>query len=141
MLLHASCVALSDKAVLIAGPPGSGKSDLALRLIDAGAQLIADDQTELQVIEQRLIAFTPASIAGLMEVSHMGLMKLPFVGPYPVALYVDLVGPAESLDRLPEKESVFFLDQAVPRLRLPSFAASTPAKIRSFLLYPSVTDD
>ncbi len=133
MLIHASCVAVNGKAVLLSGPPGIGKSDLALRLIDEGALLLSDDQTLLEREEGGLIAKPPASIEGLIEVRHVGLMRLPFVKAAPVALYVDLLGPDEQAERLPEPETIFFLDQPVRRLRLPSFAASTPAKIRMVL--------
>lgn len=140
MLLHASCIAIDDKAVLIAGPSGAGKSDLSLRLIDQGAQLIADDQTELRGEGSALIATAPASITGLMEVRHIGLMRLPCLRQAPVVLYVDLVASDEKLERLPEEETILLLDHTVRRLRLPAFAASTPAKIRAFLHYPLATD-
>lgn len=139
MLIHASCVAISGKGVLIAGPPGAGKSDLALRLIDEGAQLVADDQTELSLEDGMLYAAAPATIAGLMEIRHVGLMRLPQAGKTPVALYIDLSTPEEKLERMPEEEAVHLLDCPVKRLRLPAFAASTPAKIRAALLYASVS--
>lgn len=137
MLLHASCVALDGKAVLITGPAGAGKSDLALRLIDGGAQLIADDQTALHIENGVLLASPPPAIAGLFEVRHVGLVKMPYVMSVPVALYVELAPPDAKLERLPETDPVFLLDRPVPRLRLPSFAASTPAKIRAFLMHPA----
>jgi HPr kinase/phosphorylase len=140
MLLHATCVALQNKAVLLMGPAGAGKSDLALRLIDGGAQLVADDQTELSMEGQALMASAPASIAGLMEVRNIGLMKLPFMHSAEVALCVDLALATEKLERLPDKDTIFLLDQAVPRLRLHAFEASSLAKIRAFLLYPLATD-
>ncbi len=140
MLIHASCVAIQGKAVLIAGPAGSGKSDLALRLIDDGAQLVADDQTELQIEGQHLLALPPAAIAGFIEVRHIGLMRLPYIPKAPVALYIELAVPGVKLERLPDKDSIFLLDHAVQRLRLPAFVASTPAKIRALLLYPLATD-
>ncbi len=140
MLLHASCVAIAHKAVLIAGSAGAGKSDLALRLIDAGAQLVSDDQTQLHVEKDQLIASPPPAITGLFEVRHVGLMKLPFIQQAVVALYIELTASSQELERLPDNDKILLLDHAVPRLRLPSFAASTPAKIRAFLSYPLVTD-
>ena len=62
--LHASCVAIDGRAVLIEGRPGSGKSDLALRLIDRGAKLVSDDYTVLVRERDRLFAQPPATIAG-----------------------------------------------------------------------------
>jgi serine kinase of HPr protein (carbohydrate metabolism regulator) len=138
MLLHASCVAIDGRAVLLAGPSGVGKSDLALRLIDRGAQLVADDQTKLTVERGVLVASSPLPILGLLEIRHIGLMRLPFLAMAHVALYVELSVLDTALERLPEPDPVFFLDHSVQRLRLPSFAASTPAKIRAFLTYPMV---
>ena len=66
--LHATAVAIGGVAVLIEGPSGSGKSDLALRLIDRGAVLISDDQTLLIRAGSRLLARPPQTIAGKLEV-------------------------------------------------------------------------
>ncbi len=140
MLLHASCIAINNKAILLAGAPGLGKSDLALRLIDEGAQLVSDDQTEVRVESGVLLASPPPTIEGLFEVRHVGLLKMPFIGNVPVALYVDLVPLEERPERLPEAAKFFLLDHPVKRLRLPSFAASTPTKIRAALNHPLVTD-
>ena len=135
MLLHASCIAIGGRAVLLTGSPGAGKSDLALRLIDSGAQLVADDQTMLQREKDMLLASPPAAIAGMIEVRHIGLVKMPFVESIPVRLYVELTPLDARIERLPEPDSIFLLDRPVQRLRLPGFAASTPAKIRAVLLY------
>ena len=135
MLIHASTVAINKSAVLITGPAGVGKSDLALRLIDEGAELIADDQTFLSEEGDLLIASAPASIAGLMEVRHVGLLHLPHTLSAIVALYVELVPTAEELERMPEKQFITFADVKIRRIRLPAFATSTPAKIRAALKY------
>ncbi len=140
MLLHASCVVIGEKAVLLAGPPGAGKSDLALRLIDGGARLLADDQTILRCENDAIIVSSPPAIQGMIEIRHVGLVRMPFVASAQVALYVDLLGFDAAIERLPEPDFVFFLDHPVQRLRLPSFAASTPAKIRAALAY-TYTDD
>jgi serine kinase of HPr protein (carbohydrate metabolism regulator) len=136
MLLNATCIVLDKKGVLIAGPAGAGKSDLALRLIDAGAKLVADDQTELAIVKDDLVATPPASIKGLFEIRHVGLVRMPHAASAVVALYVELALLHEKLERLPEDANMFLLDRPVRRLRLPSFAASTPAKIRAALNYP-----
>lgn len=138
MLLHASCVAIHDKAVLITGPAGAGKSDLALRLIDAGADLIADDQTVLTPAKNSLIASAPDSIKGFFEVRHVGLLHMPFLPVAEVRLYVDLEGIDAVIERLPEPDFIVLENFRIPRLRLPAFAASTPAKIRAALAYPAV---
>ncbi len=141
MLLNVTCVSIDKKAVLIAGPPGAGKSDLALRLIDYGAELVADDQTELKREKGVLIASAPSSIKGLFEIRHVGLVRMTPIASAPVALYIELALLHEKLERLPEQNPMILLDHPVRRLRLPAFAASTPAKIRAALRYPLATDD
>jgi HPr kinase/phosphorylase len=140
MLLNATCVVIDYKGVLIAGPPGAGKSDLALRLIDAGAKLVSDDQTELKITKGTLVATPPESIKGLFEMRHIGLIRMPFAACATVALYVELALLHDKLERLPGEETISFLDRPVRRLRLPAFAASTPAKIRAALQYPTASD-
>ena len=133
MILHASCVAIETKGILLAGPAGVGKSDLALRLINEGAHLVADDQTELNLKNDQLIASPPAAIAGLFELRHIGLVKMPFEPFVRVALYIELLPLAEPIERLPDTDTVLLLGQAVTRFKLPAYAASTPAKIRAAL--------
>ncbi|MDR3424310.1 MAG: HPr kinase/phosphatase C-terminal domain-containing protein [Alphaproteobacteria bacterium] len=135
MFLHASCVAIGSKAVLLCGASGAGKSDLALRLIDGGAQLVSDDQTMLRCEGGVLFASPPPSIEGMIEIRHIGLVKMPFVSSVPVALMIELAGDDALLERLPEPDCVFLLDHSVQRLRLSAFAASTPAKIRAAVAY------
>src|SRR5262249_13386596 len=67
VLVHGTTVALQGEGVLLRGPSGSGKSDLALRLIDGGARLVADDQTEIERTPNGLMACSPATIAGKIE--------------------------------------------------------------------------
>jgi HPr kinase/phosphorylase len=136
MLLHASCVVIDKHAVLLAGAAGAGKSDLALRLIDEGANLIADDQTLLTQSGHVLMASAPASIAGLIEVRHIGLLRMDYRSMAPVALFVELAPSSENLERLPDESFITLLEVKIRKLHLPSFAASTPAKIRAALRYP-----
>ncbi|MDQ2103590.1 HPr kinase/phosphorylase [Azospirillum isscasi] len=115
--------------VLLRGPSGSGKSDLALRMIDAGALLVADDRVELRVDQGRLMARAPAALAGLLEVRGVGIMPIPAAAEAEVGLVVDLV-PRDAVERLPGEDAADLLDQAVPRLALCPFDASTPAKLK-----------
>ena len=98
--MQASAVAIAGRALLIEGPPGSGKSSLALALIDRGAGLIGDDAVTLTAQDGRLIASPPPNIAGLIEVRGVGLARLEVAAPAPVALILTLGGPPP--ERLPE---------------------------------------
>ena len=81
-LVHqASAVAIEGRALLIEGPPGSGKSSLALALIERGAGLIGDDAVTLTASEEQLIASPPPNITGLLEVRGVGLARLPVAPP------------------------------------------------------------
>ena len=100
LVLQASAVAIAGRALLIEGPPGSGKSSLALALIDRGAGLIGDDAVTLTPSGGRLIASPPPNSAGLLEVRGVGLAQLPVAAPAPVALILAL-GTADP-ERLPE---------------------------------------
>ena len=93
MLIHASCAARDGSGVLLTGPPGSGKSDLLLRLIDRGYSLVADDQVEIS----DGFASPPPSLEGLLEVRGLGIFRLPYTAPVPVKLTVFL----GQSDRLP----------------------------------------
>lgn len=90
-LLHqATCVAIAGRGVLIEGQPGSGKSSLALALIDRGAVLVGDDGVALTARSGRLLASPPAPTAGLIEIRNVGIVKLPFADGVPVALVLQL---------------------------------------------------
>lgn len=86
----ASCISLNGRAVLIEGPPGSGKSSLVLALIDRGGVLVGDDGVVLERRGSRLYASPPPAIAGLLEVRNVGLLEYPVVHDVPVALVLRL---------------------------------------------------
>ncbi len=129
ILEHATCIAIEGQAVLLRGASGSGKSDLALRLIDAGARLVADDQVRLRCRNGRLVASPPAALAGLLEVRGLAIVHLPYLDEAPVALVVDLVESGD-VERLPEAEAVELAGVVLPLVRLAPFEASAPAKLR-----------
>lgn len=133
VLVHATSVEIGGNAVLLRGPSGSGKSDLALRLIDGGATLVADDQCLLAAEGGRLFAAVPDTIAGLIEVRGVGVLRLPHRPRVPVCLLVDLVA-AEAVERLPEAAMAEFLGLRIPRLALAAFEPSTAAKVRLAML-------
>lgn len=131
--VHATAVALDTgghwRGVLLRGPAGSGKSDLALRLIDAGGRLVADDQCELSEHNGQVTVAAPARLAGLLEVRGLGIMRVPNLLQAELALLVDLA-PAEHIMRLPEPERETVLGTSLPRLDLAPFEASAIAKLR-----------
>ena len=129
LLLHASTVAIDGHAVLLRGPTGAGKFDLALRLIDAGARLVADDQSELSRRGDRIIARAPATIAGLIEVRGIGIVRLEALAEAPLALVVDLVA-AEAIERLPVRRTEPILGLSLPRIEVAPFEPSAAAKLR-----------
>ncbi len=138
MLLHASCVAIGGRGVLIEGPSASGKSDLALRLIDGGARLVADDQVEVAARDGRLHASAPAALAGLIEARGQGLFRLDPLPEVPLDLAVTLATPAE---RLPEPATRTLLGVDLPLVAIDPFEASAPARLRLVLSRPPAHTD
>jgi|SRR6185437_952983 len=127
--VHGTSVALGGDGILLRGPSGSGKSDLALRLIDGDGRLVADDQTELRLSGDEVFMAAPASIAGRMEVRGIGILRVPSVATAPLRLVVDLV-PSAAVERLPDPQTCDYLDRCFPLIRLAPFEASAPAKLR-----------
>ena len=129
MNLHATCVLIKDTGVLLRGPSGSGKSDLALRLIDQGAVLVADDRVLLRREGGQLLADPPDSLAGLLEVRGLGILRFPYRAPVPVGLVIDLEEP-DGIERMPEPETVSLLDKSIPLYRVTARETSAPIKVR-----------
>ena len=120
MQMHGSCVSRHGNGVLLIGPPGSGKSDLVLRLLGRGFDLVADDRVEIA----DGIARPPPPLAGLLEVRGLGIVCLPFVAETRLALMAELgaleprLPPPARRDRL-----------GLPCVRLDAAAASAPDRI------------
>ena len=129
MRLHATCLVVEETGVLLRGPSGSGKSDLALRLIDRGAVLVADDQVLLRRDGGKLLAQAPDILAGLLEVRGLGILKFPYRATAPIGLVIDLVAPAE-VERMPEPQTLSLLDASLPLYRVSALEPAAPIKVR-----------
>ena len=124
--LHATTVAIGGRGVMITGASGSGKSDLALRLIDRGAVLVSDDYTECIVQDGTVIASPPATIAGRIEVRGIGIVDMPHAPRAAVMLVVTL---GETVERMPEPHPKRVAGIDIPAIALAAFEASAPIKV------------
>jgi HPr kinase/phosphorylase len=129
---HGTAVALHGEAVLLLGESGSGKSELAARLIADGGVLIADDQVHLSYVNEegveRIMASSPANIAGILELHGVGLIRVPHLHSAPLRLVVRCdAGPVE---RLPERRKWICEGVPVEEVTLDARAPGTPAKCR-----------
>lgn len=129
--VHASAVSIAGHAVLISGRPGSGKSDLALRLIDRGAVLVSDDYTIITRSGKKLLASPPETIRGRIEVRGIGLVELPHETAVPVALVIDIDEP---VPRMPEPDRTRLIANIeVPLFALAAYDASAPIKVEQII--------
>ncbi len=117
MHLHASCAARGGDGVLLLGAPGAGKSDLLLRLLDRGFRLVADDRVEVS----GGLARAPETVAGLLEVRGLGILRLPHAPDARLVLAVSLDPPPGGRERLPHPARhpdpdlpLLWLDPALP---------------------------
>ncbi|QNM83035.1 HPr kinase/phosphatase C-terminal domain-containing protein [Sphingomonas sabuli] len=125
--VHATCVASAGRAVLILGPSGSGKSDLALRLLDRGFQLVSDDRTIISRDGGRLLASAPAQIAGKMEIRGFGIVDMESTEAVPIALAVELTS---EVPRMPQENAARqFLGTDLPLVLIDAMTASAPSKV------------
>ena len=127
--VHATCVSLDGMGLLIRGPSGIGKSDLALRLIDTGASLVADDRVDLMISNNDVVARAPETLAGLLEVRGLGVLRFPFFDATIIHLVVDLANPKD-VARLPERSITDLVGMDRPAVTLNPFEASAVTKVR-----------
>jgi HPr kinase/phosphorylase len=139
--LHATTIALNETAVLIRGASGSGKSSLALQILETAgtglrdhvlaASLVADDQTELVLRSGQLFASPPKALEGLIEVRGQGILKVAFLRELPLVLVVDLK-PAASIERLPDERDLWteILGVALPRVAIDPAHFSAVTRLR-----------
>jgi len=130
--------------VLIMGDPGSGKSGLALRLIDEPgygisgillrSELVADDQVIVTRDRDRLLAAAPATLRGKLEIRGLGIVTLATVSPIALALVVKLQNHT-AIKRLPDPATFDILGMALPLVEIDAKMASAPACIRAALAW------
>lgn len=132
MLIHASCADFSGAGVLLCGGSGCGKSDLCLRLLDAGARLVADDQTIVENENGVLIARCPERIRGLLEIRGIGVVETPCVPETRVRAKIVLRPDAE-IDRMPDFKTERMENVSVPVFFLDAFTASAVLKVKTVL--------
>jgi serine kinase of HPr protein (carbohydrate metabolism regulator) len=128
-LVHGTCVAIEGIGVLIRGGSGEGKSDLALRLIDGGARLVADDQVACEAAGGKLMAAAPPSLRGRLEVRGLGIVDIAAAPTLALGLVVELAAAA-TIPRLPERAFWEHAGIRVPLVRVAAFEASAAAKVR-----------
>ncbi|MEZ5798938.1 MAG: serine kinase [Paracoccaceae bacterium] len=131
-ILHAGCVAVDGRGLLIMGPSGAGKSGLALRLMALGATLVSDDRTEVFTGPQGVMVRCPSgAIRGLIEARGMGILRAPTTDNVPVALVVDLSRTED--ERLPPPRVVTILGSRLPlvlRVQSDHFVAALMVRLR-----------
>ena len=125
--IHASCVAIGGRGVLLRGRSGSGKSDLALRLIDRGATLVSDDYTRLRVDGGRLLASAADTISGKIEVRGLGILEMPAARETAVCILIDLDREVPRMPPQDDSESLLGID--IPRLSISALEPSAPIKV------------
>ena len=132
LTLHATCVAVDGRGLLITGASGRGKSGLALQLMALGAALVADDRVTLWLEDTQVMADAPAPISGLIEARGVGLLHATPAGPVPVVLVVSL--DQVETERLPPTRDTAVLGQSVTLLHKvdsPHFPAAVLQYLRA----------
>ena len=131
-LHHASCVEIEGKGIVIFGPSGSGKSDLAIRLIDAGGKLVSDDYVTITNEGNVLYAYPAPNIEGMIEMRGVGLIKLSYLKISTLVLALNLVTDKD-IERLPEKNTFRINKAIIPLYNFNAFSVSAIAKIKLLL--------
>ena len=126
--IHSTSVVIDDNGVLILGDSGSGKSDLALRLIDSGATLISDDISICRKNSNNIYLYCPPEIKGLLEVREIGIITVPFVERIKLRLVVNL--KSNNNERFPKDSFFRILGIKIPIINIEGKNSSAVAKIK-----------
>ena len=126
--IQSTSVVIDDNGVLILGDSGSGKSDLALRLIDSGATLISDDISICRKNSNNIYLYCPPEIKGLLEVREIGIITVPFVERIKLRLVVNL--KSDNNERFPKDSSFRILGIKIPIINIEGKNSSAVAKIK-----------
>ena len=133
MIRHAGLIARRLgglwRGALIEGPSGAGKSDLALRALDLGFRLVADDRTLVFVSQGRLFGRAPAPLAGLLEARGLGVLSAPHLAFAEIVLAAHCVPDPRTEARFADLPSETILGVDIPTLDIWPLAASAPAKL------------
>lgn len=128
--IYATCVAIKGMGVLILGKSGSGKSDLALRLIEnKNAVLVSDDRVNIEIKNGTLIASAPESIKGLLEVRGVGIVKQKYLESVSVHLAIKLTDNINKIERMPQESFCEIEGIKIPMMDLYPFEISAVDKI------------
>lgn len=137
MIRHASLVATRLagrwRGALIEGPSGTGKSDLALRMMVSGFRLVADDRVVVWTSGGRLFGRSPEPLRGLLEARGVGIIPAPPLDFCQVTLLVACRRGPDEVERMPESRPETLEGVAIPRIELWPFEAAGPAKLRRAL--------
>ena len=129
MLCYGTSLVVRNKGILLRGKPGSGKSDLALRLMHQGAVLISDDQTDITLSDHKqLILSGPKTLQGKLEVRGIGILNMPFCKKHTLDILIDLKN-WQDIDRLPEKTFEDIKGTVCPLYHIDPFEFSAVEKV------------
>ena len=129
--IHGTAVSIAGEGVLIIGASGSGKSDLALRLIDRGAILISDDRVIVVNVNDEPFLQTAPNIENLIEMRGIGIVTMPSVTGIKLRLVIDLGAKVfRFIDTFADYDVAGFV---VPCVALAAFEASATIKVEQAL--------
>lgn len=129
-IIHATLVKLDGKGILLIGKSGSGKSDLALRLIEnKKASLVADDIVDIVLQNGKLVGSVPQNLAGLLEVRNIGIIKYPYIESSSVDMLVNLTESSEEIERMPSNTKDVILGLEINKIDLYAKESSAADKV------------